>query len=462
MQLIDLYREFTGVSPVSVKALTPAGSSRRYYRLEGPVSLVGVVGTDVRENETFFYLTRHFMSCGLPVPELLTVSRDNMEYLLSDLGDVSLFSRKDNIPLLEKTMRTLARFHRLGSIGVDYKRCFPVEAFDRTSVMWDLNYFKYSFLNTCAIPYSEPRLEKDFVRLASEVASHTDAEGVLMLRDFQSRNVMIKDDEPYFIDYQGARRGPAAYDLASFLWQAKAAFPAKLKRALIDVYASEAGLDESETRALHKRVKEMALVRTLQVLGAYGLRGRFEKKAHFLQSIPFALGNLDEIISDGGADAFPYLKELAVRLIEGSEGMTADEPFDGLTVCVTSFSYKRGIPDDMSGNGGGFVFDCRAMDNPGRYEQYKRLTGLDSEVIDFLEQRGEIQVFLKSCYDLVRAAVENYLSRGFTSLSVCFGCTGGQHRSVYSAQHMAEYIKRKFPQVRVILNHREQKIRSTL
>lgn len=465
-QLNELYRRYTGKDAEQVKLLTPAGSSRKYYRLsggDGEVSLIGVAGTDCKENEAFIYLSRHFYEKGLPVPRVLAVSDDGMCYLESDLGDVSLFALKGDEGLLEKAVRMLARFHYEGSDGMDYTKCFPVDAFDRQSVMWDLNYFKYSFLNTSGISYSEPRLEADMVRLAEDVDRVTRNESRFMLRDFQSRNVMVKDGEVYFIDYQGGRRGPSAYDLASFLWQAKAGFSHELRERLIEVYADEARrYDDVDAEMLKQQVRSMALIRTLQVLGAYGLRGRFERKPHFLQSIPLALGNLRSLLDEGIGD-YPYLNEMLPRLIEAGKGIgVSDDGFEGLTVRVSSFSFKKGIPEDPSGNGGGYVFDCRAMDNPGRYEEYRSLTGLDREVIEFLEAKGEIGRFLDSCHSLVDAAVGNYLNRGFNSLMVSYGCTGGQHRSVYSAQHTAEHIKERFPQVRVLLCHREQGIEVTL
>ncbi len=465
-QLNELYRRYTGKDAEQVKLLTPAGSSRKYYRLsggDGEVSLIGVAGTDCKENEAFIYLSRHFYEKGLPVPRVLAVSDDGMCYLESDLGDVSLFALKGDEGLLEKAVRMLARFHYEGSDGMDYTKCFPVDAFDRQSVMWDLNYFKYSFLNTSGISYSEPRLEADIVRLAEDVDRVTRNESRFMLRDFQSRNVMVKDGEVYFIDYQGGRRGPSAYDLASFLWQAKAGFSHELRERLIEVYADEARrYDDVDAEMLKQQVRSMALIRTLQVMGAYGLRGRFERKPHFLQSIPLALGNLRSLLDEGIGD-YPYLNEMLPRLIEAGKGIgVSDDGFEGLTVRVSSFSFKKGIPEDPSGNGGGYVFDCRAMDNPGRYEEYRSLTGLDREVIEFLEAKGEIGRFLDSCHSLVDAAVGNYLNRGFNSLMVSYGCTGGQHRSVYSAQHTAEHIKERFPQVRVLLCHREQGIEVTL
>ena len=286
----------------------------------------------------------------------------------------------------------------------------------------------------------------------------------LMLRDCQTRNVMVRDGKPWFIDFQGARRGPLAYDVASFAWQAKAGFSAATRRELTEQYKSALGELREVSSDFDRQVEEMALLRTLQVLGAYGFRGLVEKKGHFIQSIPFALANLRELLGMGLLDT-PKLKYLGSLLRDVAVKPPVEfipAPAEGLTVRVTSFSYKKGLPVDPSGNGGGFVFDCRAMDNPGRYDEYKPLTGLDEPVIRFLEERGEIQVFLDECYALADKAIANYLQRGFTSLSVSFGCTGGRHRSVYSAQHMAEHIKKRFPEVNVILSHRERGISKVL
>lgn len=286
-----------------------------------------------------------------------------------------------------------------------------------------------------------------------------------MYRDFQSRNVMIKDGEPYFIDFQGGRRGPAEYDIVSFVTQARAAFPQDVREMLVDTYIESASryvdIDSSEFK---RRFREFYLLRTLQVLGAYGFRGKFERKPHFLKSIPAAIDNLASIINDGALDEYPYLMKVLASVVEKEKTPPAANILQesSLTVTVISFSYKKGIPADLSGNGGGFVFDCRGMENPGRYEEYKKITGLDGPVIEFLEHKGEIITFLDHCFGLVDPSVECYDRRGFTSLSVNFGCTGGQHRSVYGAQKMAEHIKAKFPHVKVHLIHREQNIDRTL
>ena len=461
MNLEELYAQTFGSAPTAVAPLAQQGSGRRYFRLSGPVSAVGVIGTDPAENQAFIYLSRHFAERGLNVPQVLAESPDSMLYLQTDLGDRQLFKELDNEEALVATMHELARLHSLGAEGIDWKKCYPVEKFDEQAAMWDLNYFKYSFLNPSGLHLDEPRLEAEFQRLASLTAALTESDRAFMMRDCQSRNVMISGDKPYFIDFQGGRMGPAAYDVASFLWQAKAGFSDEKREQLIGEYVKAASsLRPISPEVFLSQVHLMAFLRSLQVLGAYGLRGLFERKPHFLQSIPGALKNLDALTAEFAHD-FPYLREISQQLSE-RYAPTPSDGFEGLTVRVTSFSFKKGIPADPSGNGGGFVFDCRAMDNPGRYEEYKKLTGLDQPVIDFLESRGEIQKFLGSCYSLIDEAVTNYLERGFSSLCVNFGCTGGQHRSVYSAEHMAHHLKEKFPQVRVLLCHRERQISRVL
>ena len=464
MSIARLFFNLYQVEPERVEPLTQAGSSRRYYRLAAPTvgTIIGVEGVDHKENEAFIYLSHQLADAGCNVPAVLAVSEDRMSYLISDLGDVALASCLDNKDLLKKAMTQLAIAHTFATHGMNWDICFPVEAMDTQAALWDLNYFKYSFLNTEGITYSEPLLEIDFSRLAERCDQLSNEQGVLMLRDFQSRNVMVHEDNTYLIDYQGARKGPAAYDVASFLWQAKARFPQSLRDELTDFYLDEVsrlGGGTSEREVFHRYVQEMALLRTLQVLGAYGLRGRFERKPHFEQSIPAAIENLSHLITDKIKQEYPYLSEILSKVIDKEREKQNDKPQDNvLTVRVTSFSFKKGYPADPSGNGGGFVFDCRAMDNPGRYEPYKKLTGLDSPVRNFLEEKGEIQLLLTDAEHIVDRAVDNYRDRGFSSLCVSFGCTGGQHRSVYGADAMARHLNIKYPDIRVILTHREQGI----
>lgn len=465
--LKELYHTHTGHEASEVQELPSSGSNRRYFRLTsaGAPSLIGVIGTLQPENEAFLSFDEHFASKGLPVPRVVAVAPDRMTYLQTDLGDTLLFQaiEKGRLTrvfspqereLLVKTIRRLPDFQFAGADGLDFGKCFPAAAFDRRSIMWDLNYFKYCFLKATGLEFDEDRLEDDFARMA-EVLMKEDA-NTFMYRDFQSRNVMIADGEPWFIDFQGGRRGPFYYDVASFLWQAKANFPDSLRHDLINEYIdSLQRYRKVETADFLHTLRHFVLFRTMQVLGAYGFRGYFEKKPHFMQSVPFAVANLRALLHEPFTE-YPYLTELLGRLTEMKQ-FTDVLSKRKLTVRVLSFAYKKGIPADPTGNGGGFVFDCRAVNNPGKYERYKPFTGLDKQVIDFLESDGEITTFLEHCNALVDASVERYIERGFTNLQVAFGCTGGQHRSVYCAQHMAEHINRRY-NVKVELIHREQDI----
>ena len=484
--------------------ITGSGSNRKYYRLTDTQgkTLIGVVGTSRDENHAFCYLSRHFTQRRLPVPEVLCESSDGLCYLQTDLGSRSLFDAlkagreaggrytQSEKELLRRTISQLPNLQIRGARGLDFSQCYPQAEMDETNVLFDLNYFKYCFLKATGLDFHELKLEASFQLLAKDIVS--DKSEAFLYRDFQARNVMLDpEDNPYFIDFQGGRRGPVQYDLASFLWQASARYSDELRRELIDVYiASLKQYTEVNVQQFRQRLQLFVLFRLLQVLGAYGFRGYFERKKHFLESIPPAMQNLRQLLSEGGCP-YPYLKEVLQALVdmpqfapqpqqpvERADGYKttdlnpynphpADGPatfskYDGkgpLVVRIFSFSYKKGLPEDESGNGGGYVFDCRSTHNPGRYEPYKKLTGLDEPVIRFLEDDGEILTFLDSVYRLADAHVSRYIQRGFTCLMFCFGCTGGQHRSVYSAQHLAEHIHQKYG-IEVHVTHREQGISS--
>ena len=325
-------------------------------------------------------------------------------------------------------------------------------------VMFDLNYFKYCFLKPSGLEFDEVLLQDDFEKLADDLLlSDTDT---FLYRDFNARNVMVKDGEPYFVDFQGGRRGPVFYDVASFAWQARAKFSEdqkeKMLSAYLEAYSAYSSMDE---RSFRSSLRLFVLFRLLQVLGAYGFRGWVEHKANFVTSIPAAIGELKAWLSDP-SDTYPYLMQTLERLT-AMPRFAEEAAEDGvLEVKVYSFSFKKGVPYDPSGNGGGYVFDCRSIHNPGRYEPYKKLTGRDEPVIRFLEDDGEIIGFLEHAYGVLDPHVETYMKRGFTSLMVSFGCTGGQHRSVYCAEHMAHHLAQKYPGIRVRLIHREQHLTS--
>ena len=467
-ELQKLYQEYAGVPAENITELPSSGSNRRYFRLTGVKTLIGVSGTSVEENDAFLYMAAHFRKSGLPVPEVYIVSEDKSYYLQEDLGDTLLFHAiekgratsvfsEEEKELLRKTVRLLPAIQFAGADGFDFSRCHPQPEFNQRSILWDLNYFKYCFLKATGMEFQEDKLEDDFQKMSDVLLRSSSA--TFMYRDFQSRNVMIKDGEPWFIDFQGGRKGPFYYDVASFLWQAKAKYPDSLRKELLQEYMDALRkyqpIDEPY---FYSQLRHFVLFRTLQVLGAYGFRGYFEKKPHFIQSVPFAIQNLRDLLKEAYPE-YPYLCWVLRELTELKQ-FADDLKKRQLTVKVMSFAYKKGIPDDSTGNGGGYVFDCRAVNNPGKYERYKPFTGLDEPVIRFLEEDGEILRFLESVYALVDASVKRYMERGFSNLSVCFGCTGGQHRSVYSAQHLAEHLNRKFG-VKVELVHREQNIERT-
>lgn len=506
-ELIELYKSWRGEAPSGIEKLPGAGSNREYYRFADSCgkTVIGVIGTSREENAAFIYLSEHFAYRQLPVPRVLAVSDDKSCYIQDDLGRLSLFDaisggreaggryNQKERQLLVKAVRMLPEIQIRGGRGLDWSQCYPMPEFNVESVLFDLNYFKYCFLKPAGLDFHELKLEANFRLFAKDLtAEPTDS---FMYRDFQARNIMVDEEgNPSFIDFQGGRKGPYYYDVASFLWQASALYPNKLRRELVYEYYNSLKnyIEVPSVRHFVERLCLFVLFRTMQVLGAYGFRGYFERKRHFIDSIPPAIRNLRELLK---LDVFPYpymvdmLKRLTClpqfSMIEGevvsrSDGYrTADNniykahPADGpatyskydgkgpLVVTVYSFSYRKGIPEDKSGNGGGYVFDCRSTHNPGRYEPYKKLTGLDEPVIRFLEDDGEILTFLGSVYKLADAHVQRYIQRGFTSLMFCFGCTGGQHRSVYSAQHLAEYINEKYG-VEVHICHREQGIETVL
>lgn len=454
-----LYQELEGVTP-AVEKLPGAGSNRRYLRLKGEnaVTVIATCGNDVKENRAFVDLARCFRENGCNVPDIYAVNKEGTVYLQEDLGDCALLgmlSGDHRMSLSAKSLRALVAIQTVPEHL--WRGAVAFGDFSRRLVMWDLNYFKYEFLKPADIAFDEEMLEDDFERFSERLCIIPEGLGGFMYRDFQSRNIMIKEGEPYMIDFQGGRYGPLVYDVVSFLWQAKAGFSDEERRKLLEIYTEELNSRRGvPSDRLLGEVDRFALFRTLQVLGAYGFRGLVEKKAHFIESIPGALRNLRQLLEKGVVDEYPELKRVVMQCV-GSRFAACDST-DGLTVKVFSFSYKKGYPEDLTGNGGGFMFDCRGMHNPGRYEQYKPLTGLDKDVRDFLEERGEVQDFVAKCISLVSPTVARYESRGFRSLQVGFGCTGGRHRSVYCAQAFAEELSRRFPGVKVSLRHREQDI----
>ncbi|MFY9680712.1 MAG: RNase adapter RapZ [Candidatus Sulfotelmatobacter sp.] len=442
------------------------GSGRNIIRLSaGQQSAIGILYNVREENIAFLEFSKHFRKHGLPVPEVYAEDLNQGAYLEEDLGDTTLFEflskhrtgesiAPDVVEAYRKVVAVLPRFQIEAGRDLNYKVCYPRGSFDRQSIFWDLNYFKYYFLRLAGIPFNEQALEDDFDSLTNFLLSANC--DYFLYRDFQSRNIMLKGGQPFFLDYQGGRKGALQYDIASLLYDAKADLPPELRQQLLDLYIDQLGgfIDVSREAFLH-HYYAYVYVRIVQALGAYGFRGFYERKAHFLQSVPYALKNLRWLLHNVKLPiALPTLMEAFNRMLASEKLQGLASEADNLTVRIFSFSFHRGWPKDESGNGGGFVFDGRSLPNPGREDRFKALTGRDAPVIDYLNQQESVHQFLASVLSLVDSSVNNYQQRGFKHLMVSFGCTGGQHRSVYLAEQLAKHLRGRNG-VDVVVRHRE-------
>jgi aminoglycoside/choline kinase family phosphotransferase len=440
------------------------GSGRKIIRLTaGSRTAIGILYSVREENAAFLSFSKHFRKHNLPVPEIYAEDLNHGAYLEEDLGDITLFeflskNRRGGtiaaqvVEAYRKVVAVLPRFQVEASRDLDYSVCYPISSFDRQSITWDLNYFKYYFLRLAGIPFNEQAIEDDFSRLTDFLLSAP--RDYFLYRDFQSRNIMLRDGQPFFVDYQGGRKGALQYDIASLLYDAKADLPPELRQQLFDHYLDAlAAFLPVDREAFTRHYHAYVYVRIMQALGAYGFRGFYERKAHFLQSVPYALKNLRWLL---------HHAELPIALpalMGAFQGMLASEKLQGLAseadnlvVRVFSFSFHQGLPQDETGNGGGFVFDGRSLPNPGREDRFKYLTGKDAPVIDYLNQEESVHQYFASALSLIDASIASYRSRGFKNLMVSFGCTGGQHRSVYLAEQLARRLRTK-PGVEVQLRH---------
>lgn len=449
-----------------IEKLPQSGSDRIYFRLyAGDETFIATYNLNQKETHTFIEFSRHFKNAGLPVPEIMGVNADNTIYIQEDLGTESLLNQLEknghtDLPyqLFQKSLAALARIQILGDKGLDYSLCLTAKEFGKQAILSDLLYFKYYFLDTLQLPYDKQAMLDDFEALSTYL-THTQYK-YFMFRDFQSRNIIVKDGEVSFIDFQGGMKGALQYDVASLLWQAKAELSEEWKNSLLEYYMDQIDLllKESVDRITFvSQYNGYVLIRLLQVMGAYGFRGLFERKAHFLASIPLALRNLKFFIEHKRIGIITPEFDRVLKLVVTDEMIQRFEPPQAneqtpLVIHINSFSYKKGIPGDESENGGGFVFDMRGILNPGRFDDYKKLSGQDKSVQDFLEQRTKMNEFLNSVWDLVDITVEEYLKRGFDHLMINFGCTGGQHRSVYAAEQTARHLRNKY-KVKIILHH---------
>ncbi len=466
-----LFEEHFGTPPEDITHLPVSGSDRRYFRMQGGGNtVVGTYNTNIAENNTFFYFTELLRKHEVNVPEIYKVSKDRRAYLQQDLGKRSLFDQLMEEGLTDavrknyhKSLELLARVQWIAGREADYKQCFAAHQFDEKAIMADLLYFKYYFADLQKVHYDKEGLMSEMELLSRELGRIQPQ--MLMYRDFQSRNIMLHDGQIYFIDYQGSMQGPPQYDIASLLWQAKAQLPAAWREDLLNGYiASLSNLHVARMDEIHFRrgYAQFVLLRLLQVLGAYGFRGLIEHKPHFISSIGPALKNLETFLSDyPQIPAYPEMRSLLEKLcaaeVQERYAQPAHVENSKLQVQINSFSYKSGIPKDKGSHGGGYVFDCRGLLNPGRYAAYKNLTGKDEAVKQFLEQQTDMPQFLEYACALVSMHVEDYLERGFEQLSISFGCTGGQHRSVYAAEKLADFLNVKYNLAATVSHLNEKK-----
>jgi aminoglycoside/choline kinase family phosphotransferase len=465
-QVQQLFNSFRGKDPERIEKLPQSGSDRIYFRIyDDNGTFIATYNLNVRENETFLNFTNHFRLHSLPMPEIFAVSGDKKIYIQQDLGTASLMNKLEQYGhndhvygLFQKSLKQLARVQVHGHDGLNYDWCLTAKEFGKQAIMSDLLYCKYYFLDTLKLAYDKQAMLDDFEALSSYL-THTQHK-YFMFRDFQSRNIIVNNDDVYFIDYQGGMQGALQYDVASLLWQAKAELSDEWKSSLLSYYIDQVDnlLEKKIDRNIFiNQYNGYVLIRLLQVLGAYGFRGFFQRKAHFLNSIPLALRNLKWFVENKslGIELPEFYKVLHAivedEMIHSFENVKAMDDTQ-LVVTINSFSYKKGIPIDISENGGGFVFDCRGILNPGRFDDYKTSCGKDKPVMDFLEQRTRMNDFLNSVYDMVDIVTEDYIRRDFKSLMINFGCTGGQHRSVYAAEQTARHLRNKF-NVKTVLTH---------
>jgi len=442
------------------------GSGRKIIRLSNDkASAIGILYSGREENVAFLEFSKHFRRHGLPVAEIYAEDLDHGAYLEEDLGDTTLFEfltknrNGDTIapPVVEayrKVVAVLPRFQVEAAHDLDYSFCYPIASFDRQSIAWDLNYFKYYFLRLAGIPFNEHALENDFNRLIEFLLSAP--RDYFLYRDFQSRNIMLRDGQPYFVDYQGGRKGALQYDIASLLYDAKADLPPELREHLLyDYLRALANFIPVDREAFLRYFYPYVYVRIMQALGAYGYRGFFERRAHFLQSVPYALKNIRWLLHN------VQLPIELSTLLGAFQSMLASEKLQGLAseadnlvIRIFSFSFHHELPKDETGNGGGFIFDGRSLPNPGREARFKSLTGRDAPVIEYLHQQESVHQYLAGVFSLIDASVENYQQRGFKNLMVSFGCTGGQHRSVYLAEQLAKHLRGRNG-IEVVVRHLE-------
>ncbi len=460
--LTDLFYKTFHSQPTKVEEMSAHGSNRKYFRIVSEErTCIGVYNEDRKENEAFVSYAAQLKQNNINVPVIYAVDLSKNIYLQEDLGDETLFSfvekngTEQSLEVYKKALKSLVKIQTIKDF--DYTNAYPRKAFDRQSIEWDLNYFKYYFLKLADIAFDEQLLENDFKELTSCLLSSPC--DYFLYRDFQSRNIMLKDNDVYFIDFQGGRKGALQYDVASLLFDGKVKLSALQREELLHYYIEELSKETTiDKDSFVKHFYAFCYIRIMQAMGAYGYRGYFQKKESFLKSIPNALDNIKYLQENTTLPiSLPELNRVFQQMIHSEKLYSVAKDRQKLTVTIKSFSYKKGYPMDISGNGGGFVFDCRALPNPGRLEAFKHLTGKDPEVINYLEEKEEVQYFLSNVKNIVWQSVNKYLERGFTHLMICFGCTGGQHRSVFMAEKITKELLQN-TDLNIVVKHIEQNL----
>ncbi len=465
----NLFFQKFNIEATSIEALPRSGSHRRYFRLRSNmVTAIAAYNEAEKENTAFLEFSSYFKQIGIRVPEIYAHTKDKLIYLMEDLGEESLTDllnknrsgetlNEETTGFYKEALSELVLLQIKGNEGMDYSLCIPRERFDKQSIVWDLSHFKYFCLKISGIPFDEQKLEDDFQKYGAMLES-ADSDH-FMFRDFQSRNIMIHKGHCYFIDYQGGRKGALQYDVASILFEAKADLPFGTREILLEHYLMELEKLHPDSREKFLALYyPFVLIRLLQAMGTYGLRGWVEKKPLFLQSMPYAIKNLKWLLlNDKIPQELPYLKEILTEMsLSKKFNYTLPQKRDGLTIRIYSFSYRKPQPDDLTGNGGGYVFDCRAIHNPGMYDEYKALTGKETAIHEFFQKRSLMEEFLSDVYRIIDRTIDSYVERKYNHLAVGFGCTGGVHRSVYAAEKLALYLQQN-EKVFVELEHREIK-----
>lgn len=459
------FRRWKGTPPEIITRLPQSGSDRIYFRLTYPEDqVIGAYNPSREENDAFVGFSNHFRSKELRVPEIYVYYPEQNIYFLEDLGDINLFTwlaqRSDEERFNEETealfmtiAADLVRIQTEGVRGLNLSLCYPHRSFDRQSIVWDMNYYKYMFLKLISAPFNETRLERDFEALTRFLLDA--GQDYFLFRDFQTANIMIRDGIPWYIDYQGGRLGAPHYDIASLVYDAKAYIPSGLRKKTLDrhldLFAAATG---KPGESLEKYTGAFVLIRLMQALGAFGFRGLHENKPTFSESIVPAVELMNELLAGDNVKLdLPELKKASEAVPLQRKYRILSHYQQMVTINIESFSYVKGKTLNYD-NGGGFVFDCRGLRNPVHVPGLAELTGFDPEVAEFFGNDDEAVAFAGDCSNIIRNSLPMLRRKGVLEINVAFGCIGGQHRSVWCAARVASMLS-AMPGVTVSIRHAE-------